>query len=48
MDENKIYDVTSHQSLIHLTTFQFPKGFKKRTYLVYPLYRTVITIVKFG
>jgi len=48
MDENKIYDVSSHQSLINLTSFQFPKGFKKRTYLVYPLCKTVITIRKFG
>ena len=48
MDENKIYDVPSHQSLINLTTFQFPKGFKKGTYLVYPLCKTVVTSLKFG
>jgi len=48
MNENKICDVPSHQSLTNLTSFQFPKGFKKRTYLVYPLCKTIITILKFG
>ena len=48
MDENKIYDVPSYQSLLNVTTFQFPKGFKKRTYLVDPLCETVVTIFKFG
>jgi len=48
MDGNKIYDLPSHQSLINLTSFQFPKGFKKRTHLIYPLCKTVLTILKFG
>jgi hypothetical protein len=48
MDENKIYDLPSHQSLVNLTSFQFPKGFKKGTYLIYPICKTVVTVSKFG